>query len=278
MVLDTDEPVIIWRPETQKNSKRAELAMAPELAEVLRQWRAVADDGELVFPHALGKHTFNNDRDRAGVARYDNRQRGLTAHGFRKWAPTMLHNAGVPEPMVRKLTRHAGDVHDRYYDDAANQAEALNKLPQIYPPQGVGGREFTGSTPESAPQSAGNGVDSGGQFPTISPVTSMNTHTAQPANSRPELRIGVTSNRPVGAGLHALCGDNGAQPGEDGHLNGDWGAHNPQGTQHLSPPSWGPRGGGPPHSPGRSAEGHHRNDALADLLDAAARLVRGGEG
>lgn len=258
VLLDDDPPVIIWQPSWHKNGTRVELALAPELVDLLRQWRDARGDWTgKVFPKGLGKHTFDKDRDNAGIVKVDRRGRALTAHGCRKFFVTSLHNAGVPTPLVKTLTRHAVDVHDRYYDSPAAQADALAKLEKIYVPQGFGGAVFTENGSHSAQKSSALGIDTcektrltGGN-----PRSSMFNATTQLEKSSPAVALGLGIDTAGGAALHTLAEATGRSPSEDQPCNSGGSADNPAPSSPLS-------------------RANPSRNAVADLLEAVARVIR----
>lgn len=148
VVLEHEHPHVRWSMDVQKNNKRQEVALAPELARLLRDHlhaddRARAEAGlppagpdDLVFPVAPSRGTFRTDRDAAGVAAVDYRGCPYSPHSARKFFSTCLTAQGVPEKMVDRLMRHSGRVEHRYYDPPmAEQAAAVAKLPRLWPEQ-----------------------------------------------------------------------------------------------------------------------------------------------
>lgn len=158
LLLDESVPVIRWTPDISKNRRLEETAIAPELAHLLRAHRDAAasgppesarlfkgkvvevrrirpDDPEaFVFGTVPTPASFPKDRDRAGVAKLDARQRPLTAHSARKWFATTLTLAGVHSRIVDRLMRHKGGVQGRYFDPPmGEQAEAVALLPRLWP-------------------------------------------------------------------------------------------------------------------------------------------------
>lgn len=316
LLLDEAPAVLTWTPETQKANRREELVICGELAGLLRAWRDapdhVADLSKMVFPVAPHKRSWADDRSRAGLARNDTRGRPLSAHSARKWFKTELVRAGVHADLIDRLMRHAAGVGSRYYDPTpAEMAAAVGCLPQIWPAQIIEPQAFATLSPKSSPKC----LDSRAEIADALTVTPMNTNPCQPANPRPPADcIGVTSERSAGTGIPALSrsGANGPQTlSRVGARNGDFGRDNcgadfgqsgetgwvVRAVANFHPHetiqgSVGGEGVGfadprvrpgapsvPPSSPGRDAEGHHRDDALADVLEAWARSLRarGGE-
>lgn len=149
LILDQPVPFLWWTKDLNKNNKQYELALAPELAELLRlHLKAVDRDraevglppagpDDPVFPVVPFKGTFKSDRDAAGIAAMDYRQRAFTPHSLRKFFSTELTSRGVPEKMVDRLMRHKGRTEYRYYDPPlAEQAKELAKLPRLWPESG----------------------------------------------------------------------------------------------------------------------------------------------
>lgn len=155
LMLDAPVPFVWWTKELNKNNKQYELALAPELAAMLREHLAQVDldraesglppagPDDPVFPVVPFKGTFKSDRDAAGIPALDYRQRAFTPHSFRKFFSTELTARGVAEKMVDRLMRHKGRTEYRYYDPPLDeQAKALAHLPRIWPDSGrpVGNR------------------------------------------------------------------------------------------------------------------------------------------
>lgn len=146
VILVHEHPHVLWTQEINKNHKRQEVALTPELAGLLREHllavdRSRAEAGlppagpdDPVFPTVPSKGTFVKDRDAAGIAAQDYRGRSFSPHSARKFFSTALTAQGVPEKMVDRLMRHSGRVEHRYYDPPlADQAAAMAKLPLLWP-------------------------------------------------------------------------------------------------------------------------------------------------
>lgn len=146
LILDEAPPTIRWTPEINKNGRRQEIALAPELAALLRAELALQDQeraaaglppagpDEPVFPFSPPRRTFREDRDRAGIAAQDRRGRPFQGHSGRKFLKTELTSRGVPTPMVEFLMRHTLTVEARYYDPPlAEQAAAVAMIPRLWP-------------------------------------------------------------------------------------------------------------------------------------------------
>lgn len=179
VLLDEPVPVLRWRAAANKSRHAIELALAPELVQLLRAHRqrmrelaavepvargpyrradarAVSPDakGAYVFPWVPTRASFAADRALAGIAETDARGRSYSMHSARKWFATTLTAQGVPAKMVDRLMRHLGTVEARYYEPAAEEmAEALGRLPRLWPvPVGLDGSSgrdvdnFTGLT------------------------------------------------------------------------------------------------------------------------------------
>lgn len=136
MLLDDEFPCIPWTLDIQKNGKRAEIVLHPELARLLRMHRENVPNGadDKVFPIVPPRNTFREDRDRAGVSSVDSRGRRFSPHSARKWFKTTLASSSVPDSMTEFLMRHSGLPEARYMDPPTNaQPSALMKLSSIWP-------------------------------------------------------------------------------------------------------------------------------------------------
>jgi integrase len=159
--LDCEIPHLQWTRAGQKNNRSAILALAPELAAILRghreQMRSVAlskassirkprkgpqvvravspDDPEgFVFAITPPRTTFRDDRGAVGIAELDQYGRRFSCHSARKWFETTLTSAGVTQTRVDTLMRHTGHVRSRYdQPDLADQMTALRRLPLLWP-------------------------------------------------------------------------------------------------------------------------------------------------
>jgi len=160
--IDEPVPFVRWLKAIQKNKQDQDVALAPELAALLRahreRMRALAaesgavrrrdrrngttslreispDDPEaFVFPHAPPRATFRKDREQAGVAAVDRRGLSVTPRSARKFFKTAMLGAGVGGDMVRRLMRHALHPDERYFDPSLEQqAAALSALPTLWP-------------------------------------------------------------------------------------------------------------------------------------------------
>ncbi len=182
LLLNDDPPMLLWRPEIQKIPRRIELVLAPELAGLLRAHRDLfADASEMVFAFKATRPAFRDDMARAGIVRYDARDRGFSPHSARKWFATTLQTEGVPTRLVDRLMRHAGRVEDKYFDPPIDaQVAALSQLPRLWP--------------SIDPKKSEIGVDTGSEIPKIMVTTAMKNTTAQLETPRPGTRMVVVDN------------------------------------------------------------------------------------
>lgn len=151
LVLDHAIPHVFWESAIQKSHRQQYVALAPELAPLLRQHLATIDrereaaglppagPDDPVFPVLPTKSVFNQDRRRAAIPDTDYRRRPFARRSGRKWFSTTLTSLGVPEKMVDHLMRHRGRAEARYYDPPLEeQAAALSRLPRLWPEAGGG--------------------------------------------------------------------------------------------------------------------------------------------
>jgi len=132
-------PFILWRPEMHKSRRRQEVALAPELVRILREYRDSVphEPKDPVFPTVPPRTTFRHDRDRAGIEAKDRRGRGFSPHSTRKWYRTTLAEAGVQDDLCDYVVRHHLTVSARYCDFSLEaQAAALASLPSLWPVSG----------------------------------------------------------------------------------------------------------------------------------------------
>lgn len=230
VLLDEPIPLTRWTKDIQKNRKQQEVALPPELVPMLRAHRervphAPADP---LFPIAPPRHTFNTDRNNAGIAAADSRGRTLSSHGMRKWLATTLTAQNVHSRVIDRILRHAGGVQARYAEiSLEDQVSALNGLPRLHPENRESWVRNSVDRLTAAPD------DLGVTFATLS-------NSASPPRPAAALRTSQTHD---------------ARRAGDSEFNREDGSGNSGGsTQRL---------GTDPVS-----------DAVADLLDAAARLLR----
>lgn len=140
--LDEPIPFIVWEPEISKNHRRQVVAIAPELAEILRAHRkshGVSDSGtsgprgsDPVFVEQPSRTTIRAYRDELCIPAKDAQGRPWSAHSARKWHATELAKAGVHERMIDHLMRHVSSVQSRYFDPSLlDQRAALALLPRL---------------------------------------------------------------------------------------------------------------------------------------------------
>ena len=146
VILEHPVPHVIWARDLQKSKRRQDVALCPELAQLLREHLARIDreraaagqppagPDDLVFPRSPNRETFRLDCHAAGVAPLDYARRPFTAHSARKFFSPAMTRAGVAEKMVDFLMRHRGRTEHRYYlPTLEEQAEAVAKLPRLWP-------------------------------------------------------------------------------------------------------------------------------------------------
>lgn len=163
VILDAPIPFIHWTRDIQKNNRAAEIALHPELVELLRQHREAmkklattlpvhfvrAKRGERkgksrprpVDPDAEGSFVFpfvgtcfERDLERSGVPKTDHRGRAFSPRSGRKFFKSELTMLGVDGKIVDFLMRHRGGVDVRYLDLPKDfQLAELSKLPGLAP-------------------------------------------------------------------------------------------------------------------------------------------------
>jgi integrase len=162
--LDAPVPHIAWTKDVQKNRRAQDVALDPELVELLRAHRDARrgappvmaggrrngnpqlrrvdsnDPEAFVFARRASRTTWREDRARLQIPGEDHRGRPFSPHSARKWFETTLQLAGVPDRLVDWLMRHTGDVGTRYLDPPLDeQRRVLSLLPALWPEQAGGG-------------------------------------------------------------------------------------------------------------------------------------------
>lgn len=163
MFLDCEIPHIHWTRDINKNRRVMNVALHPELVELLKQHRedmrklaktmparvvsntrrrnegpkkirSVNPDEAKSFVFPYVSSAFESDRDRAGIPAIDDRDRQYSSHSARKYFETELEAAGVSDKMVDYLMRHKGGTDMRYFDPPLKrQLLRLSKLPALSP-------------------------------------------------------------------------------------------------------------------------------------------------
>jgi integrase len=129
-------PAIYTDPSWAKNRKRQRVVLNAELVALLVEHRKTVIDrpDSRIFPQCPNRHTWQKDREAAGIKRTDARNRDATMHSCRKWLDTELDRLGVAIGVRRRIIRHAGGIDDRYLDPQAEaETLAVSQLPNIWP-------------------------------------------------------------------------------------------------------------------------------------------------
>lgn len=138
--LDSKTPVLVSNPAWSKNGRRELVPLHSELHTLLRTHRKTVRDGRenKVFPHAPNRHTWDVDREAAGIKRIDARGRQASYHSTRKYLATMLDRTGASPGVVSRILRHADTLAEaRYIDhDLSAEVAAISALPAIEPKNG----------------------------------------------------------------------------------------------------------------------------------------------
>lgn len=269
LVIDHETPHLRWTPEIMKNSKRQDVALAPGLAELLREHlETIARDraraklppagpDDPVFPVAPTRTTFRSDRDAAGITAIDGRGRGFSPHSARKWFATTLVACGVGKDLKDRLMRHAGSVEARYFDPPlAEQASAVALLPRLWPGHwnpSKCGRPVDNS--DSWPE----GLTNGGDLAEHGGGTSANRPTLTSVTNRGSSAVPLKCQR-----------SNGLGPRLEAEVRGQFGEEKRPGRVGASDRYETGNADFRPHN----AAG--LNPGLADLLEVLARLLREG--
>lgn len=134
--LDGETPVLVSNPAWSKNGRRELVPLHQELVELLREHRKSVQNGRenKVFPKAPNRHTWDVDREAAGIQRLDARGRQASYHSTRKYLATMLDRTGASPGVVSRILRHADTLAEaRYIDsDIRTEVEAVQRLPMLW--------------------------------------------------------------------------------------------------------------------------------------------------
>jgi integrase len=160
MLLDEKVPCVHWTRDINKNRKNQDVAIPSQLVPLLkahrekmrelarttpiyqpRKRRGKKPQGRLVdpnnpaafvFPVQTGKTTWDQDAENSGVKKIDSRGRPFTPHSARKWFSTTLTLMNVNQGVIDALMRHHGETSSRYQDLPAMRRVA-EMLPHLWP-------------------------------------------------------------------------------------------------------------------------------------------------
>ena len=294
--LEHEIPHVLWHKSIQKNKRTQEVPLCPELVRLLTEHRAAMrelartrpvfetritkgkkkggtvrrkispdDPDAFVFPTSTSSQLFARDRDRAGITPVDQRGRAYTSHSARKFFSTVMTSRGVPEKTVDRLMRHRGTTENRYYDPPLSElAHFAGFLPGLWPEGRNGEREAIVDNSLNWNNAEVDLTDAR-THGNVSPLTPMNT--TRPNNSSkphadPRKAVGVRTGG-TGATAWGSCElsilSSFTQQLVSGLLPGD-------GRLCVSCDVM----------PITRLETPRSANALADLLEAVARLLRSG--
>jgi len=294
LFLEHEFPHVLWHKSVQKNKRTQEVPLCPELLGLLLEHRAAMrelakvspvyetrvtkgkgkgtsvrrkispDDPEaFVFPTSTSSQVFARDRDRAGIVAVDQRGRGFTSHSARKFFSTVMTSRGVPEKTVDRLMRHRGTTESRYYDPPLSElARFAGFLPRLWPEGEFGGREaiVDNSLNSNNPEVELTDARTHGNVPPLTPMKN-HPHNSSKPHAEPRKAVGVrTGGTDATAwGSCELSLSSFTQQLVSGLLPGD-------GRLCVSNVVM----------PITRVETPRSVNALADLLEAVARLLRSG--
>lgn len=123
-----------------KSRRRDRIPIHAALADLLKGHLDAAKPGSdapgsPIFPKAPTRHTWHLEREAAGIAKRDGRNRPVTTHSCRKSFCTWLDSQSIPRGLVSRLARHSHTLtEERYIDhDGADEVRAIAALPLIWP-------------------------------------------------------------------------------------------------------------------------------------------------
>lgn len=139
--LDHAIPHLYIPPDRTKNKKKFTLALRPELAAQLREYRKSVPDAETdpVFKYVPNRHTLQVMRTLGHT------EPGETGwHSARKWCDTELSRLGTAPDLRRQIMGHHDDLDGRYVrlpldEKLQMQLSAILKLPSLWDDEGGGG-------------------------------------------------------------------------------------------------------------------------------------------
>ena len=207
VALDDPIPFIEWQPSWHKNKRKMRVALAPELAEKLRENPPEQRVGP-VFTTKPPKDVFRRDADRAEIPYTDARGRAYTPHSLRKWHRTTLISLGCPESLADKLMRHHS-LRGRYTDPSLEeQASWLGKLPRLWPENGTaqpptrtGASKKVGAKAQEALAKPHGRADTQGATSTMAPPN----HISNPRRVQPSGHGVEVAFDPSGRGVGSSC-------------------------------------------------------------------------
>ncbi len=106
--IDSSTCIVTFRGETSKNGRTQGVLVPRETIEELASYRAGGGDAtDRVFPRGIGRHTFDDDLKRAGIAKKDGVGRAATLHGLRNTFNQLLQESGVSLRHAQHQMRHS---------------------------------------------------------------------------------------------------------------------------------------------------------------------------
>jgi len=180
--LDGETPVLVSNPAWSKNGRRELVPLHRELYTLLREHRKGVQNGRenKVFPHVPNRHTWDVDREAAGIKRIDARGRQASYHSTRKYLATMLDRTGASPGVVSRILRHADTLaQSRYIDhDLSAEVAAIAALPALWVKNGRNALEELCPSDDTSPAEE------------VRPMVAIHNHksTSEPAqaHSRPQ--------------------------------------------------------------------------------------------
>ena len=244
--MDLANLTLTIRPETDKTARnRRLLPLHPEAAGLLAR---IHHDGPRIWSSPPDQHHLTRTMRAAGVPYTDPQGRTRAFHAFRKGCLTHLEQSGVPLSAAQMLAGHQ-DIRTTMQSYIKPQTELVQALTVAFPVRGE--------------ENVGIGVDTGGDVADDGPAMIDTPTTTSPtdrlAEAAPPSQSSLNENRPP---VTEVRTDGVASTGRGASHDG----------QTCPNESDGIRSQFARDDAGRPTTSH--DDAVADLLDAAARLLR----
>ncbi len=133
--LDLEAGAVTFRGEHAKNGRTQLVPLPVGTVASLRAFRPVdALASDRIFDRGIGRHTFDEDLARAGIAKHDAENRAATFHGLRMTFNQLLQESGTPLRHAQHLMRHSDPrlTANNYLDpERLPVRESMSRFPAL---------------------------------------------------------------------------------------------------------------------------------------------------
>ena len=133
--LNHENPTITYRSGNSKTKKAERNPIPHWLADGLRVYKPTdALPSDLVFPKWMGRHTFDQDLERAQIVKVDSNGESACLYSLRHAFNQTMQEADVPFRHAQRFMRHSDPKHtaNTYLDsDGLDLRGSIDKLPSV---------------------------------------------------------------------------------------------------------------------------------------------------